>query len=105
VDYWQHSRLSAKKFGGTAADYLAIHRFIDSGKLFRHHIKHWLLLHNLYGAELAMGLFGEVLENSDGQVVLVRDVVAAHCREDLGGRVPSLREYDPFREIIVRVAD
>lgn len=93
MNYWDHARLSAAKFGGVAEDYLAVHRFVDSGKLFRLHIKHRLLLHNTYGAELAIDLFGDHLENADGDIVLVRDLVHAHCREDLGGRVPSLLEW------------
>ncbi len=93
MDYWEHARLSVQKFGGQVHDYLAIHRFIDSGKLFRHHLKHRLLLHNQYGAELAIELFDDHLENADGRIVLVRDVVHAHCREDLDGRVPSLNDW------------
>jgi len=93
MNYWEHALLAAKKFGGKPHDYLAVHRFIDSGKLFRLHVKHRLLLHNTYGAELAINLFGDYLENSDGEIVLVREIVHAHCREDLGGRVPSLLEW------------
>ena len=93
MDYWQHARLSAKKMGGRPEDYVPVHRFIDSGKLFYFHIRHRLLLHNLYGVELAMEVFGDHIENSDGAIVLVRDIAHAHCREDLDGRVPSLRDW------------
>lgn len=93
MNYRDHSRLSARKFGGTADDYVAVHRFLDSSKLFLYHIKHRLLLHNLFGVELAMELLGEFIENSAGRTILVRDVAAEHCREDLAGRVPTLYEW------------
>ncbi|MCR9143698.1 MAG: hypothetical protein NXI24_15730 [bacterium] len=93
MDVWKHSRLSARKFGGDPADYAEIHGFLDSSKLFCYHIKHRLLLHNLYGVELAMQLFGDFIQNAAGETVLVRDVAAAHCREDLDGRVPTLYDW------------
>lgn len=96
MDVWKHSRLSARKFGGDPADYASIHGFLDSSKLFCYHIKHRLLLHNLFGVELAMQLFGDFVRSAEGQTVLVRDVAAAHCREDLAGRVPTL--YDWLRD-------
>jgi len=93
MNYWQHSLLSRRKFGGEAEDYLAVHRFLDSSKYFYYHLKHRLILHNLYGIELAAELLGDTIQNSDGNVVLVRDVGRAHCREDLAGRTPTLYDW------------
>ncbi len=93
MDVWKHSRLSARKFGGDPADYAPVHAFLDSSKLFCYHIRHRLLLHNLFGVELAMQLFGDFIRNEDGETVLVRDIAAAHCREDLAGRVPTLFDW------------
>ena len=93
VNFWDHARLSTRKFGGQPDDYLRVHKFLDSSKLFYHHIKHRLLLHNLYGIELAMNLFGDYIENSDRKIVLVREIGQAHCREDLAGRVPTLGDW------------
>jgi len=85
--------LSQRKFGGSPDDYYAIHKFIDSSKFFFHHVKRRLLLHNLYGIELAIELFGDYIKNSDGRVVLVRDIAAEHCKEDLSGVVPTLYDW------------
>jgi hypothetical protein len=93
MNYWKHSLLSKKKFNGEAEDYLEIHKFIDTSKLFYFHIKHRILLHNTYGIELCIQKFGETLTNSQNQKVLIRDVAAEHCKEDLMGVVPTLNNW------------
>lgn len=99
MNYWKHSLLSEKKFGGKAHDYVEIHKFLDNSKLFVFHVKHRLLLHNTYGIELCVDLFGDFIKNSEGKTVLVRDIAAEHCKEDLCGAVPTLNDwfktYDP----------
>ena len=89
----QHSLISERKFGGSFNDYVAVHRFLDSTKLYFHNIKHRAVLHNTYGVELAVELFGDALENSSGRLVSVRDVAIAHLKEDLSGKVPTLVEW------------
>ena len=93
MNTWQHSLLSQRKFGGKPEDYQAIHQFIDSSKLFYYHIKHRLLLHNLYGVELATELYGDSLRNSEGAMVIVRDIAVEHIREDLDGKIPRLIDW------------
>ncbi len=93
MNIWKHCLLSQHKFGGQPADYLPIHRFMDSSKLFCYHPRHRLLLHHTVGIEWATELLGDVLTTSDNRQVLVRDVAAAHCQEDLSGRVPTLAEW------------
>ena len=93
MNIWDHSRLSVRKFGGEEWDYYPIHKFIDSSKLFYYNARHRLLLHNLYGIEIAVRKFGDVIENSDGIIILVRDIAAEHCKEDLSGKVPSLSDW------------
>jgi len=93
MNIWDHSTLSVRKFGGIEKDYYEIHKFIDSSKLFYFHVKHRLLLHNLYGIELAIRKFGDTLVNTDSHVVLIRDIVAEHLKEDLSGTVPSLHDW------------
>ncbi len=66
---------------------------MDSSKFFYYHVKHRLLLHNLYGIELCVGLLGDFISTSDGKKVPVRDVAAEHCREDLYGTVPTLNDW------------
>ncbi len=97
MDIWKHCLMSQRKFGGQPADYFAIHQFIDSSKLFHFHAKHRALLHNLYGIELTCERFSDRLTNSQGRVILVRDIAAEHCKEDLSGHVPGL--FDWFNEM------
>lgn len=93
MNIWNHCRLSVRKFGGQALDYLALHKFIDSSKLFFYNPRHRLLLHHCWGIELAVQKFGDLLVNSDGRPLLVRDVAAEHCLEDLDGQVPTLARW------------
>ena len=112
MDIWKHSLLSEKKFGGKPDDYYEIHKFIDSSKLFYFHVKHRALLHNTFGIELCIQLFGDYLVNSQGQEILVRDIAAEHCKEDLSGQVPTLIDWfehsndlNPHITIVPEIAD
>lgn len=89
----QHSHLSVRKFGGQFEDYIPVHRFLDSSKLYFHHVKHRSVLHNTYGVEIAVEIFGDALENTDGKQISVRDVAIAHLKEDLSGKVPTLNDW------------
>ena len=93
MDIWKHCLISQRKFGGEPTDYLPVHRFIDHSKLYFYHFRHRLLMHNLYGVELAVEKFGDTIQKSDAGCVLVRDVAAAHCSEDLSGRIPTLWDW------------
>jgi len=93
LNIWDHSRLSVRKFGGKEKDYYQIHKFIDSSKLFYFNPRHRLLLHNLWGIEIAVNKFGDTILNTNKEEILVRDIVAEHCKEDLNGRVPSLYDW------------
>ena len=93
MNYWKHSLLSRKKFHGLADDYLAIHKFMDTSKLFYFDIKHRVLLHHTYGIDICIQKFGETLVNSDNQKILIRDIAAEHCKEDLMGVVPTLNNW------------
>lgn len=93
MNIYDHCRLSKRKFGGEELDYYEIHQFIDSSKLFYYNAKHRLLLHHLYGIELTIMKFNDFIINSENQPILVRDIAAEHCKEDLSGRVPSLYEW------------
>jgi hypothetical protein len=96
VNIWQHCLISQRKFGGQPQDYEQVHTFMDSSKLFFYHFKHRALLHHLFGVELAMRLFGNRIKNTDGKMVLVRDIAVEHCKEDLDGKIPTL--FDWFKD-------
>jgi hypothetical protein len=93
MDYRKHSLLSKKKFGGHAEDYMALHKFMDSSKLFYFDVHHRALLHHTYGIHLCIRKFGDVLTNADNRSLLIRDIAAEHCKEDLMGCVPTLNEW------------
>ena len=93
MNIWDHCRLSARKFGGEASDYFQVHKFLDSSKLFYYHFKHRALLHHTYGVELACTKFKDYLTNSQGKVILVRDIAIAHLKEDHNGQVPTLSDW------------
>ncbi len=84
-----HARISAKKFGGVAEDYLAIHDFFDMTKMALPDIRHRMVLHNSVGCYIAEKVFGHTITNSDNKTVHVRDVAEAHIIEDLGF-IPTL---------------
>lgn len=98
MNYWKHSLLSKKKFGGAAEDYLLVHKFMDSSKLFHFNYKHRILLHHTYGIHICIRKFGETLLNSDGRTILIRDIAAEHCKEDLCGIVPTLNQWFTYTD-------
>jgi hypothetical protein len=93
MDPIQHSYISARKFGGEMRDYIEVHKFLDSSKLYFHHVKHRAVLHNTYGVELAVEIFGDSILNRNEKSVCVRDIAIAHLKEDLSGHVPTLNEW------------
>ena len=93
-----HARISAKKFGGVAEDYLAIHDFMDCTKMALPDVRHRMVLHNSVGCFIAERVFGHTIVNSEGKTVHVRDVAEAHVIEDLGF-IPTLEKCFAGMEI------
>ena len=79
-----HAERSAKNWGGTAQDYLALHQWFDATKGHLPDNRHRMLLHNSFGMLLAEQVFGPALQTSDGRRVFTRDLAAQHILEDLG---------------------
>ena len=94
-----HAERSARRWGGTPADYLAVHQWLDATAAHVADNRHRLVLHNSFGVDLAEQVFGPQLVNSDGKRVFVRDVAQQHVLEDLGF-VPALA--DCLKETPVR---
>ena len=88
----KHAENSAKKFGGNAEDYLAIHNWFDESKAFLADFRHRALRHHTEGIFLAEKLFGVTIVNSDGKQIPVRYVGEQHVREDLG-RIPTAQDW------------
>jgi hypothetical protein len=87
-----HARSSAKRWGGTAEDYLPIHEKMDSSKMAHAEVTHRCVFHSAFGIYLIEELFGRTLTNADGREVHVRDVAEQHVLEDLGF-IPSLSDW------------
>ena len=88
----EHAQSSARKFGGKAEDYLAIHNWFDESKAFLPDFRHRALRHHAEGIFLCEKLFGVAIENSDGDLIPVRYVGEQHVKEDLG-RIPTAEDW------------
>lgn len=86
-----HAERSARKWGGTPTDYLAIHCWFDATKGHLADVRHRAVLHNTFGILLAEQIFGSAITISEQRRVFVRDVGTQHVLEDLGF-IPTLAE-------------
>ncbi len=89
---WIHAQSSAKRWGGTAEDYIKIHERIDSTKSAHAEVTHRCVFHSAFGIYIIEEIFGRFLTNSDGKDVFVRDIAEQHVLEDLGF-IPSLSDW------------
>jgi len=87
-----HAEHSAKKFGGSPDDYIALHDLMDNPKSAHATMKFRAIFHSAYGIFLVEKIFGRSFTNSAGRIVSVRDVAEQHVIEDLGF-IPSLDEW------------
>ena len=87
----QHAKISAKKHGGKWEDYIKIHEWFDQTKGHVADMRHRAILHNSFGIMLCSQVFGEVMTNSDGRHVSVRDIGEEHVLQDLG-TIPPLSQ-------------
>jgi len=85
-DMLQHSKNSVESFGGVPSDYFAIHRILDSSKLYIADWRHRALLHNTFGVHLLEEhIIGPTFKReSDGVELCTRTVATQHIIEDLG---------------------
>lgn len=88
----KHAENSARKFGGKASDYLAVHRWFDGSKAYIADFRHRALRHHAEGIFLAEQVFGVAIGNSDGKQVPVRYIGEQHVREDLGW-IPTVQDW------------
>jgi len=95
-----HSESSARRFGGVAEDYVALHKFLDQSKLYIADWRHRALLHNTFGVALCEQFFGDLyLRSSDGQQVATRTLAEVHILEDMRA---ILTPGDFLREMPIR---
>ena len=90
---FHHALSSAKRFGGVASDYQAIHDFLDSSKQTYADFRHRALLHNTFGIFVCEKVFGHTITNSVGKQIPVRVIAEQHVREDCNGHIPTPQEW------------
>jgi len=90
-----HAESSARKFGGEASDYLAIHELMDSSKLAVPDNRHRLLTHHSWFVEVILPkVFGDTIKNSKGKIVSVKEVGYQHIQEDFHNKfIPTAQDY------------
>lgn len=101
MDSYYHAKSAAKKWGGSAEDYIAIEEFIDGTKKAFGDVRHRAILHNTYGIWLAQELFGRVVEiksTTGKREVSVREIAERHILEDLGF-IPTIESWVKNMEI------
>ena len=89
---YHHAVSSARIWGGTPADYQAVHDYIDGSKLILADFRHRALRHHAEGCWAAQAVFGVAIINSAGRAVPVRLIAERHIVEDLG-RIPSFADW------------
>ncbi len=91
-----HAKSSAKRYGGTPEDYMAIHEFMDNSKGAIADNRHRALTHNSWFImNIIPKVFGEVhWRGSDGKPFSTRDIAEQHVLEDYNGRfIPSAADF------------
>lgn len=89
---YHHALSSVKKWGGDAADYIAIHNWFDVSKQFFSDLRHRALRHHARGIFECEREFGITITNSSRREVPVRLIGEQHVMEDLGF-IPSLEDW------------
>jgi len=101
MNYLTHCKNSAKRHGGKWEDYVKVHKWLDQTKNHVADLRHRVILHNSFGVDLCVQVFGDTLENSDGKRVSIRKLAEEHIIEDQGC-IPSLSDvlaHTPITDI------
>lgn len=89
---FHHALSSAKKWGGSAGDYIAIHEWFDESKMMMADCRHRALRHHAEGCFMCERTFGRTIKTSEGKEIPVRLVAEQHIKEDLGF-IPSMQDW------------
>ena len=107
---YHHALSSAKKWGGTADDFLHLHTWMDESKLILADFRHRALRHHAQGIFQLEKTYGVTITISTGRVVPVRLIGEQHITEDLG-RIPSFADWarcirpEPWMGRAARIAE
>ena len=80
----EHAKSSVRVFGGSAEDYIEIHKWFDQFRFAVNDPRHRMFLHNTAGVIICEQVFGDEIINSDGTAVAVRDIAEHHIVADVG---------------------
>jgi len=89
---YHHALSSARKWGGTAEEYLPLHQWFDESKAITADFRHRALRHHAEGIFMLERLFGVTITLGTGRVVPVRLIGEQHVLEDLGF-IPSFADW------------
>jgi hypothetical protein len=93
MNYHDHAKISARKFGGKPEDYIELHELLDSSKYHLPSWQHRAFSHNTWFISIVDKLYGPTIINSDGKEVSVRDILFEHLKEDHSGKVPTIADW------------
>jgi hypothetical protein len=90
-----HAISSAKRYGGVMDDYMDIHVKMDCSKGYFPDNRHRVLTHTMFWIkEVMVPLFGQVMTNSEGRIVSVKDVCEQHILEDYRQKfIPTPQDF------------
>jgi hypothetical protein len=90
---YDHSRSSAKKWGGEPDEYLKYHEWFDETKSWIGHSYHRMFRHHSEGIFQLEEIFGKFMINSVGKRVYIRYIGEQHVKEDCNNYIPSAKEW------------
>jgi hypothetical protein len=90
---FEHSKSSAKKFGGNPEDYHHLQQRMDETKSWFGDSLHRMFRHHSEGIFEMEKTFGVSFVNSDGRTVYTRYVGEQHVKEDCNNYIPSAKEW------------
>jgi hypothetical protein len=89
---YHHALSSAKRWGGSPSEYLAIHQWFDGSKAHLADFRHRALRHHTQGIFECEERFGPTLLLSTGKKIPTRWIGEQHVQEDLGC-IPTLADW------------
>lgn len=96
---WYHAVSSAKAFGGSPEDYIAVHNWFDCTKAHTGNFNHRALRHHSQGVEDCIREFGDTIyiPGTDMEVP-VKIIAELHVMEDCGF-IPTVADWlAPIKE-------
>ncbi len=91
----KHALSSVKRWKGKMEDYMQIHKKMDCSKAYFSNNMHRCLTHNMFWVyEVMIPIFGDLITNSDGKQVSVKDICELHILEDYRMKfVPTVQDW------------